>query len=441
MKKIILMLIILILAISFSEFPYLSLMEKHVFVEFDSQFIPGLDIFTGALPYIVSYNNEESLSFYLKLYAMFYMLPQELNFYIKFSKNPEFGYIDEYSKTTLFRQIYFGTDEFKDYFAGISSKINNMNFGVKIYNTGKISACYGVNFKPLSVGFYYDDGMNLNVDYRFKDFYTLNFKYSKNKFYFGFGISWFNTNFFDLDKNGAEYFAHRGQLNKYPENSKVAFVNTLKNDKYIGIETDINEIEDGEYVVTHDPFMFRFIGNVRMISSYMISELKKIDLSQYFHYPMPIHLMELKDIAPFFKDSKKILIMEVKSCGNSEKDVTKFLDYVNKYFPSNINIWFSSLDPFWVKEIKKLNIRKNSKVLYVYPFLMVSQSDYIYPLLDSEFKGIINSVNPDGIIWFKPKTDLFYQIRGLSKKYKIDMLYWDFADEIYYYNYKNNQQN
>jgi glycerophosphoryl diester phosphodiesterase len=413
-------------------------MEKHVLFEIDSQFTPSLNVFTGDLPYIISYNNEEGLSFYLKLYAMFYMLPQELNFYIKFSENPECGYIDEYSKITLFRQIYFGTDKFEDYFIGISSKINNETFGFKLYNTGKFSTYYGINLKPISVDLSYKNGINLNIDYRFKDFYTLNFKYSNGKFYFGFGISWFNTNFYDLNEKNAKYFAHRGQLNKYPENSRVAFVNTLKDNKYIGIETDINETKDGKYAVIHDPFMFRFTGSLRMISSYTMEELKKIDVSPYFHYSEPIHIMELKDIAPLFKGSKKILLIEVKSCGRTKEDVVKFLDYVDKYFPSNINVWFSSLDPFWVREIKKFNTRKNSEVFYIYPFLMVSQSDYVYPSIDSEFKEVIDSVNPDGIIWFKPKTDLFYQIEKLSKKYKINMLYWDFANKIYFYNYKNN---
>jgi hypothetical protein len=181
--------------------------------------------------------------------------------------------------------------------------------------------------------------------------------------------------------------------------------------------------------------MFRFTGNIKLISQYNMKELEKVDVSHYFNYKTPVHILELKDVAKIFKNSNKVIQIEVKSCGSTEKDVKKFLNYVDKYFPESETVWFSSLSSYWVKELKKLNHRKNVKVFYIYPFLMVSQSDYIYPLIDSEFKNVINDAHPDGIIWFKPKADLFKKIQSLSKKYKIDMLYWDFADEIYYYEY------
>ena len=82
---------ILLLTISFSQFPYLSVMDKHVLVNFDNNFEPHLDIFTGDLPYVISYNDEEGLEFYLKLYTMFYMLPQDTNVYVKLGKYLQIG--------------------------------------------------------------------------------------------------------------------------------------------------------------------------------------------------------------------------------------------------------------------------------------------------------------------------------------------------------------
>ncbi len=410
-------------------------MQKHVILNFDSNLQPNLDIFTGDLPYVISYNKEEGFEFYLKLYMMFYMLPQEINSYIKLGKNIEIGYIDEYSSIAPVYQLYVGRDWDNDCFVGLTSKIKNLNIGIKYYFKGPLEGYWGIHNKNLNFSMDYKNGLNFNLDYRLKDFYTLNFSYLNKKFYLGFGISWFNRSYFDIPKENCKYLAHRGELTKYPENSKIAFVNTIKDKQYMGAELDANETKDGKYAVTHDPFMFRFTGDINAISSYNMQDLEKTNISNYFHYKTPIHISELKDVAKIFKGSNKVIEIEVKLCGSTEKDVKRFLNYVDKYFPKNETVWFSSLDPYWVKEIKKLNRRKNSKVLYIYPFLMTSQSDYFYPSIYSEFKSIIKNVNPDGIIWFKPKADLFYRIQKLSKEYGVDMLYWDFADEIYYYDY------
>jgi hypothetical protein len=75
--------------------------------------------------------------------------------------------------------------------------------------------------------------------------------------------------------------------------------------------------------------------------------------------------LELKDVAKIFENSNKIIQIEIKSCGSTKKDVEKFLNYVDEYFPENETVWFSSLDSYWVKELKKLNHRKDSKVLVV----------------------------------------------------------------------------
>ncbi len=424
--------ILLLATITFGITPYLSLMNKHVLICSDGSLKPYFDIFTGDLPYIVSYNQNEGLAFYLKLYMMFYMLPQETNTYIKFGKYPQIGYINEYSSTTPIYDLSLGMDP--DVFINLTSKIKDINLGVKIYRNN-VSFYGGINDPKLSFYFDYNKSLNLQMYYRFKDFYTFYLSLTGNKLNAGFGISWFNRSFFDLDKNDAKYFAHRGQINKYPENTSIAFKNTVKDNNYIGCEMDLNMTKDKKYAVIHDPFMFRFIGNPKLISQYNMKELSKIDISRYFHYKQPIHIIELKNIRPIFKNSSKIILLETKSCGSTEEDVKRFLKYVNDNFDSSYTIWFSSLDTFWVKEIKKLNTRKNSKVFYIYPFLMVSQSDYIYPLIYTEFEQVIKTVKPDGIIWFKPKVDLFNRIQTLSKKDHIDMLYWDFANQIYYYKY------
>ncbi|MEG0794663.1 MAG: glycerophosphodiester phosphodiesterase family protein, partial [Bacilli bacterium] len=88
--------------------------------------------------------------------------------------------------------------------------------------------------------------------------------------------------------------AHRGLVNNTQDNSLESLTNGLKSDKYKGIETDVRETLDNEFILYHNPL---FKGNLVKNTSYKsfkkeniikLSDLLKIKTNK-------ILLLEIKD--------------------------------------------------------------------------------------------------------------------------------------------------
>lgn len=79
-------------------------------------------------------------------------------------------------------------------------------------------------------------------------------------------------------QNKKMIFAHRGLADdKFPENSKVAFTNTINYN--IGAELDVRLSKDGVPVVFHDETLKRMCGDSRKISDVSFVELNSMRLN------------------------------------------------------------------------------------------------------------------------------------------------------------------
>lgn len=73
-------------------------------------------------------------------------------------------------------------------------------------------------------------------------------------------------------------WAHRGCSLRYPENTLTAFEKAISIDGLSGIELDIQLTKDGEIVVFHDEKVNRTTNGIGDIKSFLLQELKKLQI-------------------------------------------------------------------------------------------------------------------------------------------------------------------
>ena len=106
---------------------------------------------------------------------------------------------------------------------------------------------------------------------------------------------------------------HRGiSTNNIKENTYQAILNALKDAKYVGVEFDIRETKDHEFIIYHDP-----LYNGKLISSMNFNEL-------------PRFMPKLKTILKI--NSDKIFLIELKNISSYEK----FYNLLNRHYKIGI---------------------------------------------------------------------------------------------------------
>lgn len=157
-------------------------------------------------------------------------------------------------------------------------------------------------------------------------------------------------------------FAHRGLWGKSaPENSLLAFKQAI--DAGLGIELDVNPIEDGTPVVFHDSKMSRMTGKDKYIQNITIEELNEIKLLDSDE-----KIPTLEEVLKLIK-GKTPLLIEIKSqdkIGDLEKKVLDLLrNYKGEYAIQSFNPytlkWFYENEPrIWRGQLS--SFFKNTKL-------------------------------------------------------------------------------
>jgi glycerophosphoryl diester phosphodiesterase len=140
-------------------------------------------------------------------------------------------------------------------------------------------------------------------------------------------------------------YAHRGYSEKFPEGSKIAYLEAVKAGAD-GFECDVRLTKDREVVCCHDRSLRRIAGKNIVISQSTLAELKEhIDI---------LTLSELLDIAILHR---KDLLIETKhpvaSAGAIEKSVVELLSSrANEIKDSGIEIIVMSFSYMAVKRLR-----------------------------------------------------------------------------------------
>jgi len=123
-----------------------------------------------------------------------------------------------------------------------------------------------------------------------------------------------------------KYIAHRGFSSKAPENSIPAFKLAALSENHFGIECDVHQTKDGQFVLFHDDNLKRMTRKDAMISDLTYSQLKLIPLKsgknirKYSNLSIPL-LTEFLDIC---SDANKTAVLEIKKLNDISQVINLF---------------------------------------------------------------------------------------------------------------------
>ncbi len=183
---------------------------------------------------------------------------------------------------------------------------------------------------------------------------------------------------------------HRGIHNKsVKENTYEAIKMALDSKDYVGVEFDVRETKDHEFIIYHDT-----LYNGKFISDYYYNELPKF---------MP----KLKDILKI--NSEKIFLIEIKNI----KSVDRFINLLQKN--SNKKIYVMS---FSNSIIKKINVPKKTYKVGILNYVLNTSEE----VKELDFVAILNSLINTAVLNTLKDLEVFSY--GLFDKLKYQSVYY-----------------
>lgn len=180
--------------------------------------------------------------------------------------------------------------------------------------------------------------------------------------------------------------SHRGIHNdNIKENSYEAIKIALDNDKFVGVEFDVRETLDNEFILYHNA-----LYNNKLIKNTKYRELPK-------------YIPKLCDILKI--NSSKIFLIEIKNINNYDK----FISLLDKY--RNKNIYVMS---FSNKIVSKMNVIDRKYKLGILNYVLNTSED----IKRLDFVGILNSLLNDNIVNKLYNLEIFSYGLFENKKYK-----------------------
>ena len=186
---------------------------------------------------------------------------------------------------------------------------------------------------------------------------------------------------------------HRGFTNKsIKENTYDGIMKAFLDPKYEGVEFDVRETLDHEFILCHDP----------IINNKLIKDVKYSDLPKY--------IPRLKDILKI--KTSKIFLMEIKNITS----FTKLINLLNKYQSKNIYVM-----SFSNKIINKLNIQSKTYKVGVLNYILNTNNN----LPDLDFVCILNNfLNQKLIQDLKPLEVFSYGLISSATEYKYPQVFY-----------------
>lgn len=190
---------------------------------------------------------------------------------------------------------------------------------------------------------------------------------------------------------------HRGKNSKIiKENTYEAIKIALEDNKYLGVEFDIRETKDGEFVIYHNPIL-----NNKLISNYLYRELPKF-------------IPRLKDILNI--NSSKIFLIEIKNITN----IDKFINLLKKYKDKNIYVM-----SFSNSIINKINKSNKTYKVGVLNYVLNTNND----IKKLDFLVILNSILDENIMSRLKGLEIFsYGVLESIEEYKYNNVYYIIDD-------------
>ena len=179
---------------------------------------------------------------------------------------------------------------------------------------------------------------------------------------------------------------HRGIHNKdIKENTYESIKLALQDSKYIGVEFDVRETIDHEFIIYHDP----------IFNNKLISKSKYDELSRYI--PKLDNILKI--------NSNKVFLIEIKNI----TDFSKFINLLNKHKDKNIYVM-----SFSTNLINNINVKKRKYKIGLLNYVINTnfdnkKLDFIVILNSLINKHIINEVKPLEVFSYGLLENLKYE--------------------------------
>lgn len=130
----------------------------------------------------------------------------------------------------------------------------------------------------------------------------------------------------EIFNGGRNFVAHRGASYEQPENTIPAF-EMAGTDGFWGIETDVSETSDGEFVCMHDETIDRTTNGSGMVGEYSLKQIMKfdIDAGNNIENYVDLKIPKLSDYLDICKKYDCVAVVEIKIVKNY-KNLIKILD-------------------------------------------------------------------------------------------------------------------
>jgi len=180
--------------------------------------------------------------------------------------------------------------------------------------------------------------------------------------------------------------AHRGMHDKYiKENTYDAIKNALDSDKFVGVEFDVRETLDKEFILYHDA-----LYNNKLIKNTKYREFPK-------YVPKLCDILKIK--------SNKMFLIEIKNVSNFDR----LIKLLNKYSDKNIYVM-----SFSNKIIFKMDVINRKYKLGILNYVLNTSKN----IKKLDFVGILNSLLNDDIVNKLDNLEIFSYGGIENKKYK-----------------------
>lgn len=408
----------------------------------------GIAIFNGDFPLLIHATNQE-----VSLYTG---SPQFFPLFVSLGVTNQIGYIDAYRSSTPlallsvgYRFNLFDVQELyhEGLFASWGWRHNHLSGGLSYHADeqkviGNVGASFehgaislGASAEHVAVGFTIRTGsswslstsVGLDVD-------------GTVELSIGAGISRRDYPANALFEDDWDMLiAHRGSLVHAPENTMAAFTWALDQPQYIGIETDIRQSADGNFVLVHDPMLLRYDHGWNQVDEMTSEELKRLDMGSWFDDAFAgqrvLDLQELAQIAN--RHPHTYWLLEIKDTDWTEDDTLRFLSVIANNFLHPEKVVFYVVTHDMLPILKGVTGRPVGLQLDSVKS-MLFYSDHLLPLLEDELEKHLD--HADFFTILSTKYDRQDEMKALSERFDIPVLYWNFQDTMFGYIPKSRKQ-
>ena len=143
----------------------------------------------------------------------------------------------------------------------------------------------------------------------------------------------------DAFRQGTHFIAHRGANHVAPENSLPAFKRVSN---HTGIEFDIHQTSDGQWVVMHDDTIDRMTAGSGNISSYTLNDLRKNIINEGSNVKRfradELVIPTLQEVLAVVKEKRLLPVIEIKVDGSDKftnKSYDSLAEIINQFGVAN----------------------------------------------------------------------------------------------------------